>query len=242
MSTIHLIGGGRDGAELFRRVVADCPGTRPRIATVLVDEGDGATDILRFVGLLSDAGDCDPMPILVPVGTTLDPACLDGADGLFVCGGLTPAYADAITPVAAAVREWLGDDDHVYAGFSAGSAIAAGAALVGGWLLDGVPVCHEDSAEDLDELSVVGGLDLVPFSIDVHCAQWGTLSRLAAAVDRGLMPNGVGIDEDTMLSLRGNTAEVNGSGRLWIVSPANGEVAVRGLTAGARLDVAGLTG
>ena len=51
-----------------------------------------------------------------------------------------------------------------YAGFSAGAALAARSAVVGGWLLDGVPVCPEDTAEDLDEIAVRDGLGLMSFA------------------------------------------------------------------------------
>lgn len=40
-----------------------------------------------------------------------------------------------------------------YAGFSAGAAVAAERAVVGGWRLDGVRVCREDAGEDpVDDL------------------------------------------------------------------------------------------
>jgi cyanophycinase len=241
VSAIHLIGGGRDAGDSYRRFIADCPGTRPRIATVLIDEGDGATDVSRFIDALRDAGECEPTPVLVPIGDTFDPAALDGMDGLFVGGGLTPAYAAAITPVAAALREWLEADGHVYAGFSAGAAIAARRALVGGWLLDGVLVCPADSAEDLEELSAVDGLDLVPFAVDVHGAQWGTLSRLSAAVESGAIAAGVGIDEDTMLTIAGGVATASGAGRVWVAKPDRAGLSMRVLTAGDRVDVSELS-
>lgn len=240
MSVIHLIGGGRDGSPLYQRFIADCPGKRPRIATVLIDEGDGATDAARFVDSLQAAGDCEPIPILVPFGETFDPASLETADGLFVCGGLTPAYAAAIAPVAAAARDWLAADEHVYGGFSAGAAIAARRAVVGGWLLDGIPVCHEDSGEGLGELSVVDGLALVPFAVDVHCAQWGTLSRLSAAVESGAVRAGVGIDENTMLSVDGDSVAVAGVGRVWLVTSGDRGLRTRVMTAGDRIDLIGL--
>jgi cyanophycinase len=240
MSTVQLIGGGRGGAGVYRQFIAACPLDRPRIATVLIDEGDGATDVLRFVDVLLAAGDCEPIPVLVPIGEAFDPASLDGMNGIFVCGGLTPAYAAAISPVSAAVRDWLATDGHAYAGFSAGAAIAAEHALVGGWLLNGVPICHEDSAEDLDELSVADGLGIVPFAVDVHCAQWGTLSRLSAAVERGIVGAGVGIDEDTMLAIDGDVATASGVGRVWVVTSGGGRLTVRTMTAGDRIDVSDL--
>ena len=44
--------------------------------------------------------------------------------------------------------------------------------MVGGWLSGGVPICSDDAAEDLDEITMLPGLGLVRFTVDVHCAQW----------------------------------------------------------------------
>ena len=81
-----------------------------------------------------------------------------------------------------------------YAGFSAGAAIAAGSAIIGGWRIDGVPVCPEDSDEGLDPVTVVDGIGLVDGAVDVHAVQWGNLSRLIAAVGAGLVAHGVALD------------------------------------------------
>ena len=71
------------------------------------------------------------------------------------------------------IREWLAEGQRRYAGFSAGASVAAERALVGGWLLGGVAVCPDAAGEDVDEVTVVDGLGLVPFTVEVHCAQWG---------------------------------------------------------------------
>ena len=86
-----------------------------------------------------------------------------------------------------------------YCGFSAGSAVAARRAIVGGWLRDGRPILDADFGEELGELEVRDGLGLVDFAVDVHAAQWGTLTRLIAAVDAGLVAEGYAIDEGTVL-------------------------------------------
>ena len=78
-----------------------------------------------------------------------------------------------------------------YLGFSAGAAIAAERALVGGWRIGGVAVSPEEASEGLDELTVAPGIGLVDVAIDVHVAQWGTLSRLVAAVEAGLVEGGL---------------------------------------------------
>jgi len=99
-----------------------------------------------------------------------------------------------------------------YAGFSAGAAIAGSHAVIGGWRIDGTPVCPEDSNEELDPVTVVEGIGLVDGAVDVHAAQWGNVSRLVAVVEAGLAPHGIAIDEDTVL---GPDGQVRGAGRVW---------------------------
>jgi cyanophycinase len=106
----------------------------------VLDEGDGPEQFLRSSGALQSVASCEPFPVLVPLGGTLEVALLGEADALLVCGGLTPAYGEALAPAAAAVRDWLAAGDRPYAGFSAGAAVAADRAVVGGWLDGGIPL------------------------------------------------------------------------------------------------------
>jgi cyanophycinase len=76
-------------------------------------------------------------------------------------------------------------------------------------------VAPEDAAEELDELAVRPGLGLVDFAVDVHAAQWGTVGRMIAAVEAGLVECGVAIDEHTVLIGQ----SVHGAGRVWRVEP-----------------------
>jgi cyanophycinase len=245
----ELIGGGSTqpfATELYRPFV-DAAGTRPHIACVVLRETeqpeDADTHFARWVEILPRAAPCQPFPVIVEEGSTLDPAVLDGADGLFVCGGLTPAYAAAMVPAASAIRGWL-DRGHPYLGFSAGSAIAADRAIVGGWLGDGRPICPEDSAEDLDDIAVVPGLGLVPFAVDVHCAPWGTLPRAIWAVTHGLVSAAVCLDESTGIVATDNAIEVIGVGYAYLVRPracsvddsGATSVSVTPLVAGERFD------
>jgi cyanophycinase len=237
---LFLVGGGRDEAAatgMYAPFLGACTSDKPTVACVIMDDGDGQEVFDRFASLLTAAGDCEPVPVLVPQDRVFDVAALHGTDAMLVCGGLTPSYAAALAPAAGAIREWLAAG-RPYAGFSAGSAIAADRAVVGGWLIDGVAVCHEDCAEDLDELTVVDGLGLVPFAIDVHCAQWGTLSRLVAAVSAGSVLAGIGLDENTVLSIRDGAAAVVGLGAAWVVIPSGpGGATVRMVRPGEPLEL-----
>jgi cyanophycinase len=232
--SVHLLGGGRDVArcgELLRPFVVeareragDLP---PVIAVLLVLEADDDSSIARFSAVLEAAGAAaaDVRVAAIVEGESFDER-VPRADAVFVGGGLTPAYLAALEPIRDAMAGGV-RDGMPYAGFSAGAAIAAGPALVGGHRLGGVEVVSEDAAEELDEVEVRDGLGLVPFAVDVHAAQWGTLSRLVAAVDAGLVSEGVAIDEHTALVLSSDgTATVHGAGQVWRVEAAASGVGV----------------
>ncbi|MFJ1972225.1 hypothetical protein ACIO93_26490 [Streptomyces sp. NPDC087903] len=241
-SRTFLIGGGWDPAAAaavygpFLRAAGDAP----RIGCVVVDEGDGAEQFARYEAVLRvvDA-DCTAVPLLVPLGKELGEqvdveAVSYDVDGVLVCGGLTPAYQEALP---GGLPRLLAARGIPYAGFSAGAAVAAERTLVGGWLSDGVAVCPEDAAEDLEEIEVRAGLGLVPFAVDVHAAQWGTLPRLIAAVVRDALPHGVAVDENTVVDVDAGEglARVFGHGRAHSVRPApgaDGGVLVRSFRAG----------
>ena len=174
---VTLIGGGWDeGAQpaIYEpfvheaSVVAARHSGAPRVAIVLLDEGDGVGAYGdRFVRALRLAGDVEPVVVPVPLGDPLNVAELVEMDGLLVGGGLTPGYAASLVPVRDELVRWLVERGAPYAGFSAGAAIAAADAVVGGWRHHGRPICPEDAGEDLEEVAVVAGLGLVPFTVDV---------------------------------------------------------------------------
>lgn len=237
--TVHLVGGGRDeGAvvALVQRFVAEAgdrgiAGDQATVNVLLVLEADDDEGVERFSRLLSLAGARVAVRAIVE-GEVFPPSAVDGADGLFVGGGLTPAYLTAFAGIGPLVRERV-QEGMPYLGFSAGAAIAAERAVIGGYLIDGVAVCDEDAGEELEEVTVVDGLGLVPFAVDVHAAQWGTVSRLVAAVGGGLVDSGVAIDEHTVVRWSGADEAritVEGQGAAWQVArggdPAPGSVVV----------------
>lgn len=239
MPNLHLIGGGWDpaaAADVYGPFLSEATaraGGPPAIVCVLLDEGDAADRFAQWERVLTTVAPCRPRAVPVGLGSTFDPAVLGDADGLLVGGGLTPGYADALVPAAAQIRSWLADGDRPYAGFSAGAAIAARWAIVGGWRDGGVPVCPEDTGEDLDELTVVPGLELTTWTVDVHCAQWGTLPRLIQVIlGAGPNPgrgNGMGIDENTRVTIAPDGGlSVAGAGQAWLVHRSGG----RGATVG----------
>ncbi len=233
--SVHLVGGGRDrtlSAEVYGPFVSEAAavavaragaGAPPEVGLVVVHERDdlagGEGDLTWFAGAMAAAGTVGVRPLLVPEGGLLDPARLAGLDGVLVAGGLTPAYATAMAPAAEVVRAMV-RSGCPYLGFSAGAAVAAGRALVGGYRWEGRVVSAEDNGEECDELTVVDGLGLVDLAVDVHAAQWGTVTRLLAAVATGLVTSGVAVDEGTVLVLREDPPRVAGRGHAWWVEPA----------------------
>lgn len=234
--TCVLLGGRADDLPTLLAPFLAAAVPDPVVACVLVDEGEGADDFAQWAAALQATAPCRPVPVLLPIGAPFEPEALEGADALFVGGGLTPAYAEALVPAASAIRSWL-TARRPYAGYSAGAAIAPTAAVVGGWLLAGRPVCPPDTAEGLHEVTVVDGLDLLELAVDVHAAQWGTLGRLIGAVSAGLVPAGVALDEDCALVVADDgSLSVLGEGAAHLVRPAASGVGVVSYTGGAPID------
>jgi len=236
--SIFLVGGATTpevDAELWPAFVAEASAyaarserTVPRIAVVIVDEGDGEAALDTIARQLG--GDCEVRPVLVPIGHDVQQADLAMIDALYIAGGLTPAYRQAVHPVQGEIRRLVAGG-LPYLGYSAGAQIAAEQAIVGGWRIGGVPVAPSDAAEDLDEVTIEQGIGLVDISVDVHAAQWGTVGRLIAAVEAGMVPGGVAIDESTALVVGDGDLRVLGTGSVWQVVPSESGVNVS--TAGA---------
>ncbi len=208
--TTFLIGGGREREQVCAShapFVQACDGG-PIVAFAL-EEPERWEDALRLAGATE-------------VRCLLSPPAADdlaGAAGVFVAGGLTPGYQEALAG-------WTVPAGLHYCGFSAGSAVAARRAIVGGWRQDGRPILDEDFGEELDEIEVRDGLGLVDFAVDVHAAQWGTLTRLIAAVDAGLVAEGYAIDEGTVLIVDGEELRVEGLGHAWRARTHQGNTAI----------------
>lgn len=236
--SIHLVGGGRsddyDG-EVYVAFIAEAAARAsgagrsvPVIGVLLVGSDAETADSYR--SQLVRTAECEPVITQIAEGDLYTSAVLDGIDGIVVGGGLTPAYFDAVTPIMEELRLLVGDG-LPYLGFSAGAAIAADTAIIGGWRIDGIPVCDEDFSEDLDDVTVVEGLGLVDLAVDVHAAQWGTLTRLIAATEAGLVEGGIAVDEFTALIVGDDEFRVVGRGSVWQVMPHDDGVVVSSLGA-----------
>lgn len=234
--SVYLIGGGWSdeyAPAVFGPFLAEC-GQRadrssPRVRLVVMGTDSESLEYHeRYVATLALAGEHSLLVTRVPFGETCPADTLEGIDGLLVGGGPTPEYHEALSPLYPRIRD-LVTGGLPYAGFSAGAALAATTAIIGGWRVNNVAVCPEETNEDLGPVAVVPGIGLVEGAVDVHAAQWGTLGRLVAAVDAQLVEGGVAIDECTMLMMDGPHRTVSGAGRVWQVRPAADGVGVTAL-------------
>lgn len=236
--SIHLVGGGWDpdySGALYRTFVAEAEARAagagrvvPRIGVLLVlSEDDSADEVRgRYSGTLKSVASCETVVHTVAEGEKFGSAVLNGIDALLVGGGLTPAYLQAVSDLIDEIR-LLVADGLPYLGFSAGAAIAADSAILGGWRIGEVPVCPEEAGEDLDEVTLAEGLALVDLAVDAHAVQWGTLARVIAATEAGLLDGGVAIDESTVLIVGDGALRVEGRGNVWQVTEDSAGVLVR---------------
>lgn len=209
--TVFLIGGGRDpdGVRAAHAPFLSAIGSGS-VACVMYDEE--GLDIQRWIDYLPGA---DVRPIVVGDGDGSPD--LGDSTAVYVAGGWTPGYQEALVG--------LDVGDRPYAGYSAGAAIAAGRAIVGGWRYDGRDLCRQDASEDLEDLEVRDGLGLVPFAVDVHATQWGTLTRAVHAVHAGLVGEAIAIDEHTCVEVRDREiVAVHGLGVAYVVAPSRLDV------------------
>ena len=239
--SIHLVGGGwpfdDDGAvyrPFFEEVSAHAEAAGKlegaHLAIVLVRDGDAPEKFAELVTAYEQFAKLEPVGVLSPENAPIDPAVFADVDGIVVWGGLTPAYRTSLEPCFGEIRRLVASGVP-YLGFSAGAAIAAERAIVGGWKIDTVEIGSEDASEDLEQLTVAEGIGLIDLSVDVHAAQWGSVSRLIAAVEAGAVDGGVAIDEHTALIVGEGPLRVAGRGSVWKVTPDSGSVRVS--TAGA---------
>lgn len=239
--SIHLVGGGwspEDAPELYGEFLAEAAVRAagsgrmvPRIGVAALtsfwggDQPDGDEDATphpdpstvehRYRRMLAGLAPHELVPTITGGGEKFTSGLLSDIDALIVGTGRTHDYFTALTGLTDEIR-LLVADGLPYLGLGSGAALASERAILGGWQLDGVPVSPPESAKELEELTVVEGFGLVDLSVEVHAAQWGTLGRLVAAVEAGILPGGVAIDDDTVLIV-GDELRVAGAGRVWQV-------------------------
>jgi cyanophycinase len=239
--TIILVGGGPDTVTtpaVFDRFVKElrhrAPGRIPRVAMVLFDhEGSSEYFLPAYLEPLESRMACEIAQVLLGFTRGADPAAFDHVDGIVVGGGPTPGYLEGLLPSAEAIRRAV-SDGVPYMGFSAGAMVAPAQAIVGGYAIGGIEVCPVDWSEGLGEVEIRAGLGLVPFAVDVHAAQAGTLGRAVGAVAKGLVDRAAAVDENTALVLHHadlEELEVIGTGNCWTIRGVGAKATVSVLSA-----------
>lgn len=240
MDLIFLHGGG-DKAEsrqdtFGRFAAAALAGDSGHIALVIAEanEQDARESWQAYSAIFTASGvlpeQLQPLYTSAAAPLTYDKVAQNAPSGLFVCGGVTPYYHQAIC----ADSGWTAylQAAHVpYGGTSAGAAIAAQQAILGGWQAERQGTTREilffGAGEGVNPLTVRPGLGLVPFAVDVHASQMGTLTRLIHAVELGLVAEGWAIDENTMMVVNGPIPHLSGLGHCYhVTSAASGLVQV----------------
>ncbi|TFD04996.1 Type 1 glutamine amidotransferase-like domain-containing protein [Cryobacterium sp. TMT1-66-1] len=229
--SVHLVGGGGDAesdipvfATFLSEVTAQAftaDRDEPIVAIITVGPGSAhAEELAAALGLTAQAR----LTVLAP-GDVAALTSVSAVDGIIIGGGVTPDYLAALLPIAGEIRRQV-SAGVPYLGFSAGAMIAAERALIGGWRIGGVEVTPQDVSEGLDEITLAQGIGLLDVTVDVHAAQSGSLSRLIAATEAGLIDGGLAIDENTVLVVGEGALRVLGAGSVWNVSQADGGVLV----------------
>jgi len=232
--SVHLLGGGAlepADAPLYAPFLAEAAAraraagrTAPRVAIVSIHPGGpDRAEVLR--GVLAAAGAVEAHVMSSPGGEPLALTAIADVDGILVGGGIVEQVRAGLEPLFGELRRQVAGGVP-YLGVSAGAMIAAEGALGGGSRIDGVLVAPEDPAEPGPEFEVEAGIGLVDVAIDAHVAQRGTLSRLVAAVESGLIDGALGIDERTVLIVGEGGLRVEGEGSVWRVLPGDGGVLV----------------
>lgn len=227
---LFLFGGGSRDAALVRTyhpfVRAASARGAPRIAVVVTEEEglDHAKAQARWRGPFKTLGlRPEAVEVLfVSHEAPLTAARLaeSGATAVYLAGGRAPDCAQALL----AERSWCAHVERhelPCAGFAAGAALMPARAIVGGWLSAeahrDVVICPRDAAEQTDYLDVRDGIGWLPFTVESHGAQAGTLARLLHAVRCGAVDSGWAIDEDTALQVEGDVLTVVGMNTAWRV-------------------------
>jgi cyanophycinase len=240
MTSLFLIGGGWDPegfqSTFGRFIKAATINNIRRVLLIIAYENEDEKietqkkyyDAFNILGVL----DNEIVPVFMSEGEYLSESLIRAVEptGIFVCGGLTPLYYQCICKDTKWL-DYLISHDIPYGGFSAGSAIIAEKAIVGGWKIlineKEVPILDSDLAEDIEFLDVRNGLGLTSFSIDVHGSQWGTLSRLIHAIDQNIVETGWAVDEGTMLQIENENLKVYGLGQAYYVRKiSNGKLQI----------------
>ncbi|MEB4614167.1 hypothetical protein [Leucobacter sp. M11] len=137
------------------------------------------------------------------------------------------AALDATHADAERIRELVGGGAP-YFGLGAGATIAGDVCIASGGEIGGVPV---GPAGTTGEVNASAGLGLVDLCLEADPIASGTLPRLIAVTEAGMVPQSLAIDAATALIIGPGALRVTGSGSVWQVSAAERGVTVATIAA-----------
>ena len=154
--SVYLIGGGWSdeyAPAVFGPFLAECGKnagrSSPKVRLVVMGTDSESREYHeRYVAALALAGEHELLVTRVPFGEACPAETLEGIDDLLVGGGPTPEYHQALSPLYSRIRD-LVTGGLPYAGFSAGAALGATTAIIGGWRVNDVAVCPDDAVHSL---------------------------------------------------------------------------------------------
>lgn len=219
--SVHLSGGPNAGpvsrfvAEAQQRA-AESGRASPRVAVVSV--GDARTDPSRT--RMDD--EVEVVELRFADGEAAELSHIADVDGLVVPDGDSAAILAALDPISGEIRRRV-SQGWPYLGVGAGASLAAETTLLGGNRIGGVAV---SPGVGPGEIRPEHGLGLIDVAVDAGTAEQGTLSRIVAAVEAGLIPAGLGVDGGTVLTVSAGTLQIAGAGSVWRVTPGDSGVVV----------------
>lgn len=202
---------------------ADHAAELTRIVTSRWAEADVLTIHLDGPGTAPTAGD-PATPLWSEDESFQLPEGLDTLAGIIVGGGAVPSYINGLAP-AAEQLSMLVRAGAPWLGFSAGAMAPCVTALAGGWKLRGRQVGQHAGAEGFDDVTFVEGLGLVSLTVTTHNDTLSGDGLLISAVESGMVPAAVAVDEATCLRIDASTGhtEVMGRGLVrWFTREVNG--------------------
>lgn len=115
-----------------------------------------------------------------------------------------------------------------YLGHGGGAAIAGDVCLAAGSEIGGVNV---GPAGTPGEVTAAPGLGLIDLCLEADPIAGGTLPRLIAVIEAGMVPQALAVDADTALVIGPGALRVLGRGSVWQVSAADRGVTVATIAA-----------
>ena len=239
IGAIIAIGGAEDKCNdmsVLKRVLSEAPAQRVHVITTATSYPEEAEKKYKDAFALLGVQNCEVSYINSRFEAS-DPALaarLSQADVIFFSGGdqLRLSFNLGGTAALQAIKQ-AHENGAVIAGTSAGAAALPSLMLAGGLV---------EEAMQKGKIRASAGLGFIKDAVvDTHFTQRGRLPRLFHMAAANPALSGIGVDEDTALVLRGDEAEVVGSGSVTIVDSNNIQTDFLDKDIGEEFSVSGVT-